>query len=233
MSTQIFTIKTGINRCYLVKDEGTILIDAGNPNKLRAFQKSFESLQIHPSEVGLILLTHGDFDHVGSVKDLKELTGAKIAIHEHDRPNLERSLFNFPSGVTRWGRLSRSLLNPVLKNVLRGFPAEKADIVLDENDYSLVDFGIAGKVVHTPGHTQGSVSVLLETGDALVGCMAHNNLPFRFRPGLPIFAEDIEKVKESWKSLIQRGAKTIYPAHGNPFSVDIIKKALSNLNSTL
>ena len=42
-------------------------------------------LPIHPNEVRLILLTHGDFDHVGSAKDLKALTGAKIAIHEHDR----------------------------------------------------------------------------------------------------------------------------------------------------
>ncbi len=227
MSSQIFAIKTGINRCYLVKDEGTILIDAGNPNKIRAFQKSFERLPIHPDEIKLILLTHGDFDHVGSAKDIKALTGAKIAIHEYDRLNFERSLFNFPPGVTSWGRLLRSILYPILKNVLPSIPAEKADIVLDENEYSLFDFGIPGKVVYTPGHTQGSVSVLLETGEAFVGCLAHNNLPFRFRAGLPIFAEDIEKVKESWKSLIQQGAKTIYPAHGNPFSVDIIKKALA------
>jgi len=227
MSSQIFTIKIGINRCYLVKDKGAILIDAGGPNRIGAFQKSFERLPIHPDEIGLILLTHGDFDHVGSAKDLKALTGAKIAIHELDRLNFERSLFNFPQGVSSWGRLLRSILNPILKKVIPSIPAEKADIVLDENEYSLIDFGIPGKIVYTPGHTQGSVSVLLETGEAFVGCLAHNNLPFRFRPGLPIFAEDIEKVKESWKSLIQQGAKTIYPAHGNPFSVDIIKKALT------
>ena len=119
------------------------------------------------------------------------------------------------------------ILYPIFKNVVPSIPAEKADIVLDENDYSLIDFGIPGKIVYTPGHTQGSVSVLLETGEAFVGCLAHNNLPFRLRLGLPIFAEDIEKVKESWKSIIQQGAKTIYPAHGDPFSVDIIKKALT------
>ena len=227
MSSQIFTIKIGINRCYLVKDEGTILIDAGTPNRIHTFQKSFERLKIHPNEIRLILLTHGDPDHVGSAKDLKALTGAKIAIHDHDKLNFERSLFNWPPGVTSWGRLLHFMLYPILKNVLPSIPAEKADIVLDENDYSLIDFGIPGKIVYTPGHTQGSVSVLLETGEAFVGCLAHNNIPFRFRPGLPIFAEDIEKVKESWKSIIQQGVKTIYPAHGNPFSVDIIKKALT------
>ena len=54
MSTQIFTIKIGINKCYLVKDEGTILIDAGTPNRIHAFQKSFERLPIHPNEIRLI-----------------------------------------------------------------------------------------------------------------------------------------------------------------------------------
>jgi hypothetical protein len=44
---------------------------------------------------------------------------------------------------------------------------------------------------------------------------------------LPIFAEDIGKVKKSWKKIIQQGAKIIYPAHGNPFSVEIIKKILA------
>jgi hypothetical protein len=58
--------------------------------------------------------------------------------------------------------------------------------------------------------------------------LAHNNLPFRFRPGLPIFAEDVEKVKESLKLIIQQGAETIYPAHGDPFSVDVIKNILNN-----
>ena len=227
MSSQIFAIKMGINRCYLVRDKGTILIDAGFPNRVKAFQKSFERLSIDPNEIRLILLTHGDSDHVGSAKDLRALTGAKIAIHEHDRLNFERSLFNFPRGSTAWGRLLRFILYPILKNVHPSIPEEKADIVLGNNEHSLVDFGIPGKIVYTPGHTQGSVSVLLDTGEAFVGCLAHNNLPFRFRAGLPIFAEDIEKVKESWKSLIQQGAKTIYPAHGNSFSVDIIKKVLS------
>ena len=91
----------------------------------------------------------------------------------------------------------------------------------------LAECGIPGRVIHTPGHTAGSVSVLLETGDALVGCMAHSGFPFRLSPGLPIFAEDLEKLRKSWKLLLDQGAKTIYPAHGEPFSADIIRRVLS------
>jgi glyoxylase-like metal-dependent hydrolase (beta-lactamase superfamily II) len=56
--------------------------------------------------------------------------------------------------------------------------------------------------------------------------MAHNNLPFRIRPGLPIYAHDIPTLKKSWEMLIQMGARTIYPGHGDPFSVEVIQRIL-------
>lgn len=226
MSLQIFPIKIGLNKCYIIQDEGTILVDAGHPKQVRKFRKAFKKLNIDPTEIRLIVLTHGDPDHVGSVKDIKTLTGAKIAIHNLDRKNLEQAILNFPSGVSFWGKFLHVILWPVLKRVFSDFPTATADIVLNDEDYPLNEFGIDGKIVHTPGHTPGSVSVLLNTGEAFVGCMAHNNLPFRFTPGLPIFAGDIGQVKKSWKKIIQKGAKKIYPGHGNPFSADFIEKAI-------
>lgn len=226
MSVEIYPVRFGINRCYVIRDEGAIMIDGGPPNKSAAFQKFIAATPVKPEDIRLMVLTHGDFDHVGSAGAISALTGARIAIHKLDRLNFERPIFNFPPGVTSWGRFSRALLYPLTKIIFQ-FPAAKADIILGAEDYSLHDFGIAGKIVYTPGHTPGSVSVLLETGDAFVGCLAHNNPPFRLKPGLPIFAEDIEKVKESWRSLISRGVKTIYPAHGDPFPVEVITKALN------
>lgn len=227
MSVHVYPIKIGINRCYLIQQNGIILIDGGPPNKVHVFQRLLTNISIQPQEIQLIVLTHGDFDHVGSVKDIKKLTGAKIAIHEYDRHNLEQSRFNFPPGVTGWGRLSRAIMCPFLKNLIT-FPSTKADIVLNEDDFSISKFGINGTIIYTPGHTEGSVSVLLETGEAFVGCLAHNNLPFRLQPGLLIYAKDIEKVKESWDLIIKHGARMIYPAHGNPFSVNVMKNSLKN-----
>ena len=106
-------------------------------------------------------------------------------------------------------------------------PATNVDIVLGDEGLPLAQYGIAGKVIYTPGHSSGSVSVLLDTGDAFVGDMAMNKFPLRFGPGMPIFAEDMVKLKESWDLLLDAGAKIIYPAHGESFSIDIIRKALS------
>ncbi|MEN8153888.1 MAG: MBL fold metallo-hydrolase [Acidobacteriota bacterium] len=225
MKNQIFTLKFGINRCYIIKGKGAVLIDGGPPDKGRAFTKILSKYSIDPRDIQLIVLTHGDFDHVGSSGDFKALTGAKILIHEKDRRNLEEGLFNWPPGTTGWGKTLRFMLAPLLSKKIF-FPGVKADIILNENEFLLNDFGIEGKIVYTPGHTPGSVSVLLNSGEAFVGCLAHNNFPFKFRPGLPIFAEDQEEVKKSWKTLVSQGAKMIYPAHGNPFPIEKIKKYL-------
>jgi glyoxylase-like metal-dependent hydrolase (beta-lactamase superfamily II) len=56
--------------------------------------------------------------------------------------------------------------------------------------------------------------------------MAHDGLPFRLRPGLPIYAESINQLRKSWKVLIDAGAKRIYPGHGNPFPVEKILKGI-------
>ncbi len=102
--------------------------------------------------------------------------------------------------------------------------ATPVDIELNDEDFSLVPFGISGKVIYTPDHTMGPVSVLLDTGEAFVGDLVMSGPPLRLSPGLPIFAEDIQRVKESIKLLLQRGANIFYPAHGKPFPAKMIMK---------
>lgn len=226
MSAKIFDIQSGINSCYVIKEKGVIMIDGGPPKMRNGFLKKMKDFSVDPEEIQLIVLTHGDFDHVGSAKDIQEITGAAIAIHEKDRMNLEQGLFNWTKGVTTWGKISRTFLMPVLKNRM-SFPAVKADIILNDSEISLNNYGIAGRILYTPGHTLGSVSVLLDSGEAFIGCLAHNRLPFTFHPALPIYAENIDLIKESWKKLFDAGAKTIFPGHGKPFSVEIIKKYIN------
>jgi glyoxylase-like metal-dependent hydrolase (beta-lactamase superfamily II) len=68
------------------------------------------------------------------------------------------------------------------------------------------------------------MSLLLDTGDAFVGDLAMNVFPVRIGPGMPIFAEITNIIKESWRLLISSGAKKIYPAHGKPFNTDALEK---------
>ena len=105
-------------------------------------------------------------------------------------------------------------------------PATGVDRRLSDEVTSLAEFGIAGKVIPTPGHSPGSVSVLLESGEAFVGDLAMNRLPLRLSPGLPIFADDPDQVVQSWRRLLELGVTTVYPAHGKPFSADVMRAAI-------
>jgi glyoxylase-like metal-dependent hydrolase (beta-lactamase superfamily II) len=226
MTTDIYHLKLGINSCYLIGGrKGIIMVDAGPPNKIRSFIRKLARLHIHPEDIKLIVITHSHFDHAGSAKEIKDLTGAKIIIHEIEKIYLEESGMIIPKGVNIYGKITKPLLFPILSKI--SFLRPKADILVNNNGLSLQEFGLNGSIIHTPGHTPGSLTVLLNSGEAFVGCMAHNNFPFRINPGLPIYALDIEKVKESWKMLIEKGARTIFPGHGNPFPVEVMKRELS------
>ena len=226
MSLQIIPFVTGINTSYIIKDQGIVMVDGAPFKKASSFTGLLERHGIKPGEIKLIVLTHGDFDHVGGVRKIKELTGAKIAIHKNDSEHLEHGIFHWPEGATPWGKLSRFLFKPFMA-YLGSFQPAKADILLDDGGLTLKGYGIRGRVVHTPGHTPGSVSVLLETGDAFTGCLAHNRFPFVLRPSLPIYAKDLDLLKKSWKVVIGQGAKTIYPGHGKPFPLEKIRKYLN------
>jgi len=225
MAVEIYSKRLGINRCYIIKSEGCIMIDTGPVRSVQAIRDWINIIPVEPDEIQLLILTHAHGDHTGAALGVKEFTGAQIAIHEYDREYLEKSITLWPSAFSTWGHIARIIMKPI-KPMLRS-PETHADVVIQNEGLALTEYGIPGHVFHTPGHTQGSISVLLETGDAFVGCLAHNNFPFRLSPGFPIFGEDKDKLRESWKRLLDQGAKRIYPGHGNPFSADVIRKYLS------
>jgi glyoxylase-like metal-dependent hydrolase (beta-lactamase superfamily II) len=224
MKLEIFRVKLGLNSCYLIRGKDVVMIDGGMPKKLKVFKRVLSRLGINPSDIKLIVLTHSHFDHSGSAREIREFTGAKIAIHESERTYLEDGGMIIPKGVNFYGKITKPWLFAIFKKI--SFPKLKPDILITDEPYPLKAYGIDGNIIHTPGHTVGSISVILDSGEAFVGCMAHNGFPFRLRPGLPIYAQDIEVIKRCWKILIDSGIKMIYPGHGKPFPVEVIKKSL-------
>ena len=131
---------------------------------------------------------------------------------------MEKGIRTMPPAVTLWGIVFGSFLNKWSKK----FEIEPCDvdIALVDEEMSLEKFGIDGKIVHTPGHSIGSISVILSSGEAFVGDMAMNGPPLTLGPNLPIFAENNELLLKSWKKLIDLGVKQIFPAHGNDFPIE-------------
>ena len=229
MTFSFHRIPVGICNCFLLRGKRTVLIDSGAEGNVRAFTRGMAQLGVEPKEISLILLTHGHWDHIGSLHPIQQLTGAKVAVHHKDQPWVETGRPAFPRGVTTYGKgmiwLSERLIHPRLPHV-------KADIVIDDNGMSLKEYGIPARVIHTPGHSMGHVTIVMDSGEAFVGDMAMNAWFLRLTPGLPVLADDINMVVESWKKILPLGIKQVYPAHGMDFPVEVMQKEISNFGSS-
>jgi glyoxylase-like metal-dependent hydrolase (beta-lactamase superfamily II) len=224
VETEIHKLSLGPCNCYLIKEEGLILVDAGSPNQGKKFLKALRELSIEPADISLVLLTHGHWDHSGSANELKTLTGSKVAINQHEKEWVEQGLTPLPPAISLVGRVLALIMK--MSMPLAKLSSTSVDIILEDTEFSLGPFGIHGRVLYTPGHSSGSMSLLLDTGEAFVGDSAMNGLPLRIGPGMPAFAEDVGALRESWRLLLTKGAKWIYPAHGKPFKADVLGRLL-------
>lgn len=225
MAVSVFRIDLGFDQCYVLKSEGVIAVDAGAPNRGKQFAEGLKRANLAPHDVRLVVITHGHWDHIGSAKAIQDLTGAKIAMHHRDAAWFERFPKSLSPGVTPWGKAVHKMHGLFMPLVT--VPPVDVDVVVGDEGLPLAGYGIPGTIHYTPGHTAGSISVLLDTGEAFVGDLAMNRFPLRLSPGLPIFAEDPGAVETSWKLLLANGARIVYPAHGRPFPAEVIQRALA------
>ncbi len=211
----------GVSNCYLIKGEHNILVDTGPPKKVKKILKKLADLSVVAQDISLIVLTHGHWDHVGSLFDLKETASCKVAVHQREKKWVEQSLTPLPPSLNRWGKMLMKM--SLLFQDSINFPGTSVDLVLEDSGLSLEPYGIDGEILYTPGHTSGSMSLLLSSGDALVGDLAVNGLPLRIGPGMSPFVEDADELRKSWKLLLDKGAERIFPGHGAPFEAGRLK----------
>jgi hydroxyacylglutathione hydrolase len=226
MDNTVITISLGMVKAFLLKgDDSAILVDSGNPGQAARILEAMAEHGIAPEDIRLILITHGHTDHFGSAKALCERTGAPVAIHAKDAAAL-RGESDDADTLKPTGKLLGMLMRLGIR--LPDAPPEaflEPDLVFEEA-WRLDAYGVAGEVIPTPGHTPGSVSVLLDSGEAIVGDIVMGKWMGIFRqPGAPIVAWDLERNFASLRAFLQEHKPhTIHTAHGGPFTLaDLIQ----------
>ena len=175
--------------CYIIKDTASraaVVIDPGGD----AFVIKSALLEMDAFPAA-ILLTHGHFDHILALDELRTAKTV-VCIHKNDAEMLIESDLISPSMIG---------YNP--------WPFQNADVLFDANDRHASVAGFDFEVIHTPGHTEGSVCYLfgdlLFTGDTLF-CGGIGRTDFK--------GGDVEKMKSSLKLICSMpGDYAVYPGH--------------------
>jgi len=209
------------NAYFVIREQEVVLVDTGTKGNARKIVQALLTRGLSPRHIRLIVITHTHYDHCGSLKALKDLTGAKTLVHESEATRLREGYGGFPRGTTALTQVISFLGRTIGKRV-GGYDPVSPDIIMKDR-FSLEAYGLDGYVLATPGHTIGSVSVILDNEHAMVGDTLFNI----FRKSLfPPFADDPDELLKSWTKLYETGCRQFYPGHGKPFGRDKLRQNL-------
>ncbi len=178
-STNFWVVSNGRSR---------MLVDLGWPGSMGTMQANLTRMDVPIEEIRYGVATHYHIDHAGLGQDLKQ-AGVSLLV-------LDVQVDAIP--------LMKTWMKPQ-DNYTEITTHDNVVISCAESRALLQKIGIPGEIVHTPGHSDDSVSLLLDDGSVFTGDLTH-----------PAFIgmEDPAVVAASWQRLRERGATRIYPGHG-------------------
>lgn len=208
VAPQVYQIMAWGANAYLIEEEELTLVDTGLRGNAFFLVELIRRLGRSPHELTQILITHHHYDHAGAVVRLRELTGAQVAIHHADIAN------GLPYPIP--DPASRLLHYPPL-SALRGLLVVEArhfDRALQGGEVLPPLGGL--EVIHTPGHTPGSVCYFSrERGVLLVGdAIVHRR--HRLVPPARLASVDVALARLSLSKLTGLPVRVVLFGHGRP-----------------
>lgn len=213
----VYQITHRSTNIILIAEEELTLVDTGFRGSHSRIISFIQSLGRSVEDISLIIITHNHLDHAGSLAELKKLTKAKVAAHKADISDSENQL--------PYPKIARRLLHippfSILRPLVYAKPSD-VDIQLEGGEVLSPLGGL--QVIHTPGHTPGSISLfspqkkLLIVGDALNNRRQNLRLPPKF------VSTDLTQAVDSVKRIAQLDFDILCFGHGKPLTKDASTK---------
>jgi len=222
----VHRLSGGVTNFYVIEDGGRItLIDAGTPGDWDLFIRTLRTLRRTLDDVDTVLLTHAHSDHTGFAERARSEAGVTVRVHAEDEA-LARTGKPRGKNAAGYGRYLlrleayRTLLSLLRRGGLKIVPIHEVSTF---GDGETLDAPGRPRVVHAPGHTEGSCGVLLESRRALVtGDVMSTLNPLTGRTGPQIHPDalnrDSELALRSLDNLTGLPADVLLPGHGDPWS---------------
>jgi endoribonuclease LACTB2 len=179
---------------YFLIDAGAqaLAFDVGWPGSLHEYGRRLRPTGKRVQDIGHLIVSHFHPDHAGLVQELKE-QGAVFVVFDFQPPFIE-AMERIIEKSMKHRRLVRT---------------DNRILTIAESRRFLKTLGLAGEVVHTPGHTDDSISLLLDTGDVFTGDL---------QPESRLMETEVKSL-DSWARLRSLGAKRVHPGHGPEFDL--------------
>ena len=208
VATNVYQVSLPGTSVFMLLDDAVTIVDAGWRGTGRGVLESLARLGRQSSEVSNIVVTHHHTDHLGDAAYLSEMCSAPVAVHQDEAPFVQGEM-EPPSPFTN--RVVGRLMSPLLAS------RRPKPVAVDRRlaDGDLLGGG-AVKVVHSPGHTPGSISIHLpRTGLLMVGDALEYR---RGRLGLPSshFTADMAQAKQSIRKLAELDFDVLCFSHYPP-----------------
>jgi len=212
----------GRSNVYLIRGpKATALVDTSTRANFPRLQKSFDGLGV--TRLDFLFLTHLHFDHVDNADEIRSRFDAKIVVQKAAADCLALGRNESIDGSSRFTKFvyarfgGDDALNTKKIFAYRPFTP---DIVID-GAADLGDFGLSGRIVSTPGHSPGSMSLVLDDEVAIAG-----DVLFHVFTGsvMPPWADDVGLTVRSWGKLLETKCRVFLPGHGRPIPRSLLEK---------
>jgi glyoxylase-like metal-dependent hydrolase (beta-lactamase superfamily II) len=204
----------GFLNLTLVLDDknGNTLIDTGLPGQAEAIASALANAGIGVRDVGRIIFTHQDLDHVGSGAALVRQSGARVLAHAVEAPYIE--------GESKPLKPTPEMLEqrPQMREMLQRLEPVGVDESLEDGER--LDLAGGTRVIYTPGHTPGHMSLYLERSKVLVAGDALTAEEGRLNGPNPPVTLDTDEAARSVRRLAELDVETIVCYHGGVVSED-------------
>lgn len=205
--TMVFNVSLLLDAAH-----GPTLVDTGLPGQAAAIAAALAEQGLAVADLRRIVITHQDFDHVGSLHELAQASRAPVLAHATEAPFIDGT------ELPRFARPEIQALRPELRAAAAAFRPTPVDQLL--HDESRLDLSGGVRVVFTPGHTPGHISLFLErtrtliAGDALVADAGRLQGPH------PQATLDMPLALQSLRRLAELDPATIVCYHGGVVADD-------------